>query len=127
MLETRIGMVPDVGGCVRLTRLVGPGRAADLIATARRVDGEEAYRLGVVERVVATGSAMAEAREAARQVAANGPTAVRLALGVVRMAPDLGAAEAFSVETGAGVLALTSGEPREGIAAFQEKRAPRWT
>jgi enoyl-CoA hydratase/carnithine racemase len=127
MTETRIGMIPDIGGCVRLTRLVGPGRAADLIATARRIDGDEAFRLGVVERVVAPGTALAAAQEAARQVAANGPTAVRLALSVVRLAPDLGIAEALAVETGAGAMALTSGEPREGIAAFLEKRPPRWT
>lgn len=126
LLEVRIGMIPDLGGCARLTRLIGPGRAADLICTARRVDGEEAYRMGVVERVVPSGTALASARSAARDIAANGPMAVQLALSTVRMASDLGLAEALSVETRAGVLALTSGEPREGVAAFLEKRAPRW-
>lgn len=127
MTEVRIGMIPDLGGCARLTRLVGPGRAADLITTARRIDGEEAFRLGVVERVCEPGQALVVALEAARQVAANGPTAVKLALNVVRVTPDLGLAEALSVETRAGVMALTSGEPREGVAAFLEKRPPRWT
>jgi enoyl-CoA hydratase/carnithine racemase len=126
LTETRAGMVPDVGGCARMTRLVGPGRAADLICTARRVDGEEAFRIGFVERVVPAGTALAAALYAAEQVLGNGPTAVRLALNVVRLAGDLGLAEALSVETRAGVMALTSGEPREGIAAFAEKRAPRW-
>ncbi|MFZ5478399.1 MAG: enoyl-CoA hydratase/isomerase family protein [Myxococcota bacterium] len=125
--EVRIGMIPDVGGCARLTRLVGPGRAADLITTGRRVDGEEAFRLGVVERVVDPGRALAVAREAAAQVCANGPMAVRLALHAVRQAADLGLAEALAVETRAGVMALTSGEPKEGVAAFLEKRPPRWT
>ncbi len=124
--EVRIGMIPDLGGCARLTRLVGPGRAADLICTARRVDGDEAYRLGVVERVVPPGTSLAAARAAAVQVAENGPIAVRLALNAVRLGADLGLAEALSVETRAGVMALTSGEPREGVAAFVEKRAPRW-
>ncbi|MDP2309337.1 MAG: enoyl-CoA hydratase/isomerase family protein [Pseudomonadota bacterium] len=126
LLEVRIGMIPDLGGCARLTRLVGPGRAADLICTARRVDGEEAYRLGVVERVVPAGTALAAARSAARDIAANGPRAVALALSAVRASSDLGLIEALAVETRAGVLALTSGEPREGVAAFLEKRAPRW-
>lgn len=127
LTEVRVGMIPDIGGCARLTRLIGPGRAADLITTARRVNGEEAFRLGFVERVVAPGTALAEARAAAAQVAANGPMAVRLALHVVRTAPDLDLTEALSIETSHGAMALSSGEPREGITAFMEKRAPRWT
>jgi enoyl-CoA hydratase/carnithine racemase len=127
LTEVRVGMIPDVGGCTRLTKLVGQGRAADLIATGRRIDGEEAFRLGVVERVVDSGRALAAATEAAAQVRANAPMAVRLALHVVRQAGDLGLAEALAVETRAGVMALTSGEPKEGITAFLEKRPPRWT
>ena len=126
LTEARVGMIPDVGGTVRLTRLVGPGRAADLVTTCRRVGGEEAFRLGFVERVVAPGQALAEAREATRQVSENGPTAVALALNVVRLTPDLGLVEALSIETRSGAMALTSGEPPEGIAAFVEKRAPSW-
>lgn len=127
LTETRIGMIPDLGGCVRLTRLVGPGRAADLIATGRRVSGSDAFRLGCVERVVEPGATLVIAQEAAAAVAENAPEATRLALGVVRVASDLGLDEALALETRAGVMALISGEPREGIAAFLEKRAPRWT
>lgn len=127
LTETRVGMIPDIGGCARLTRLVGPGRATDLITTGRRVDGAEAARLGMVERVVEPGEALAQALGAARDVCAGAPEATRLALGVIRMAPDLGLDEALALETQAGVLALTSGEPREGVAAFREKRAPRWS
>lgn len=127
LTEVRVGMIPDLGGCARLTRLVGPGRAADLICTARRVTGEEAFQLGCVERVVEPGQALAAALDAAREVTRNGPEAVRIALSVVRRASDLGLPEALSLETQGGVLALTSGEPREGIAAFHEKRLPRWS
>lgn len=126
LTEVRIGMIPDLGGCARLTRLVGPGRAADLVTTGRRIDGEEAFRLGIVERSCAPGTALENALAAARQVVENAPIAVRLALNVVRVAPDLGIAEALSVETRAGVLALTSGEPQEGVTAFFERRPPRW-
>jgi enoyl-CoA hydratase/carnithine racemase len=126
LLEVRIGMIPDLGGCARLSHLVGAGRAADLICTARRIDGEEAYRMGVVERVVASGTAFEVACSAARDIVANAPLAVQLALGAVRRAGDLGLQEALSVETRAGVMALTSGEPREGVTAFLEKRPPRW-
>lgn len=124
--EVKAGMIPDLGGCVRLTRLVGPGRASDLIVTGRRIDGEEAYRMGVVERVVPSGDALNAALEAARMVVANAPNAVQLALNVVRGSQDLGTDEALALETRAGVLALTSGEPQEGVAAFLEKRAPDW-
>jgi len=126
LLEVRIGMIPDLGGCARLSHLVGVGRAADLICTARKIDGEEAYRMGVVERVVPSGTAMEAARATARDIVSNAPMAVQLALGAVRRAQDLGLQEALSVETRAGVLALTSGEPREGVSAFLERRAPRW-
>jgi enoyl-CoA hydratase/carnithine racemase len=126
MPEARVGLMSDVGGAVRLTRLVGPGRAADLLATGRAVDGEQAFRLGLVERVVTPGTALEVARAAAADVRGNAPEAVRLALSVVRLAPDLGLPEALSLETRAGVMALTTGKALEGIAAFQERRPPRW-
>ncbi len=125
--EVRMGMIPDVGGCARLTRLVGPGRAADVITTGRRLSGQQAFDLGLVERVVAGGTALDEARLAAGDITGSAPEAVRLALNVVRMAPDLGLDEALSLETRAGAMALVSGEAREGISAFLEKRRPDWS
>ena len=124
--EVRIGMVPDVGGTTRLTRLVGPGRAARLICTGERVTAEEAFALGMVERVVEPGRALGEAEEMAKLVAKGAPTAVREALAVIRRVPDLSLADAYDAETAAGAAALTSGEPLEGIQAFFEKRDPRW-
>ncbi len=124
--EVVMGMIPDVGGSARLTRLVGPGRAADIICTGRRFDGDEAFRLGVIERVVAPGTALDVARAAAADIVRNAPIAVRLALNAVRVGADLALDEALSVETRAGVMALVSGEAREGVTAFLEKRAPRW-
>jgi len=126
LTEVRVGMIPDLGGCARLTRLVGPGRAADLITTARKISGEEAFRLGMVERVAAPGQSLEEARKAAQSVVANAPGAVKLALHVIRTASELGLEEALSVETRAGAMALASGEPQEGVQAFFEKRAPVW-
>jgi enoyl-CoA hydratase len=124
--EVRIGMVPDVGGTTRLTRLVGPGRAARLIATGERVTGDEAFTLGIVERVVEPGRALVEAQDMAKLVCKGGPVAVREAMGVIRRVPDLALADAYAAETAAGARALTSGEPLEGVQAFFEKRDPRW-
>lgn len=124
--EVKIGMIPDLGGCVRLTRLVGPGRAADLITTSRRISGEEAYRLGMVERLVAPQQALAEAQKATKDVLLGGPNAIKLALNVVRLTPEFGIDEALSIESRAGAMALISGEPQEGVTAFFEKRQPDW-
>ena len=124
--EVRLGMIPDVGGCARMVRLVGSGRTADLVTTGRRVRGDEAFDLGIVERIVPPGGARAAAMLAAADVVLGGPDAVRLALAVVRAAGDLGLDEALAIETHHGAMAIASGEAREGISAFREKRAPRW-
>jgi enoyl-CoA hydratase/carnithine racemase len=126
LTEVRVGMIPDLGGCVRLTRLVGPGRAAELITTGRKVSGEEAFKIGFVERVVAGGKALEAAQQAAAEILLGAPIAVGLALNVVRLAPDLGATEALAIESRSGAMALTSGEPQEGVQAFFEKRKPVW-
>ncbi len=125
--EARLGMIPDVGGTARLTRLVGPAFAADLICTGRQVPAEEAQRMGLVQHLTPPGGALARAQELAKLALKSAPTASRLALNVARLAPDLGLEEALSLETRAGVLALISGEAVEGIEAFNQKRPPRWS
>lgn len=125
MPETKWGMVPDVGGTVRLGRLIGKARALDLIATARTITAEEAYRLGVIERQCEPGTALQHAEEMAGQIIRNAPTAVREATSVLR--GSLQDPEATKAQTQAGVQALVSKEVLEGIAAFNEKRDPRWS
>jgi enoyl-CoA hydratase/carnithine racemase len=122
--EVRLGLMPDWGGGVALTRLVGPARAADLILTARRVDAEEALALGIVSRVCAPGTAVETTKELADAIAANGPLAVRSALRVIRRAPDLSEPEALALELETAASLIASGECVFGIGAFFSRTPP---
>ena len=125
--EVHAGMVPDLGGTVRVTRIAGTGRAADLILTARRIGALEAKEWGIVQRTCEPGEALATAQNIAEQILNNAPIAVSKALSTIRATPDLTEEEALNVETEAGVAALTSGEPAVGIQAFLAKKRPDWT
>jgi len=122
--EVRLGLMPDWGGGVALTRLIGPARAADLILTARKVGAEEALRLGLVNRISAPGAALAEAISLAESIAGNGPRAVRAALAVIRGAGDLPAREAIAAEREAAAALIATGECQTGITAFLGNTKP---
>lgn len=124
--EVTLGLMPDWGGGVALARLVGPGRAADLILTGRRVDAEEALRLGFANRVSAKGQCLAEAVELARTIAKNGPRAVRGALEVLRRTPGLSHEEALALEMRRAVTLIAGGECVYGITAFMSKSPPEF-
>ena len=124
--EVRLGFIPDIGGTARLTHLLGPGRAAEMILTARLVKAEEALFIGLCQRLCADGEALTTAQQMAEDIRHGGPEAVRLALQTIRQAPDLGLHAAQEVETEAAVGAMTSGEVLEGATAFLQKRPPRW-
>jgi enoyl-CoA hydratase/carnithine racemase len=122
--EVRLGLMPDWGGGVALTRLVGPSRAADLILTARRVGAEEALALGVVNRVCAPGAALGAAQELAESIAANGPRAVKSALAVIRATPDSTERDALALELESAASLIASGECIFGIGAFFSRTPP---
>ncbi|MGD2079283.1 MAG: enoyl-CoA hydratase/isomerase family protein [Chloroflexota bacterium] len=89
LLETRLGIIPDVGGTTRLTRLVGPARSKELIFTARQFDAAEGERWGLVNHVVVAGQLMAKAEEIASEIEASAPLAVGLAKRVIDGIVDL--------------------------------------
>jgi enoyl-CoA hydratase/carnithine racemase len=122
--EVRLGLMPDYGGGVALTRLIGRSRAADLILTARRVAADEALALGVVNRVSAAGESVAEAAELARAIAANGPRAVRAALRVIRTSGDVDQAAAIERELTLAADLIATGECVHGITAFMARATP---
>jgi enoyl-CoA hydratase/carnithine racemase len=124
--ETTVGLVPGGGGTQLALRRLGPGRAADLILTGRRVDAAEAERLGLADRRVAAGTAGDHALALARQIAGNSPVAVLAAKRAIRQGSGVSLAVGLEVEDAAWRAAAFSGDRREGIAAFTEKRAPRW-
>ena len=124
--EVKLGLMPDHGGAVGLTRLVGPGKATDLILTARKIPADEALQLGMVSRVSAPGKALEEALALAGTISEMGPRAVRHALEVIRRTPDIPLREALEMETEKAVTLIASGECYHGIMAFLEKKKPEF-
>src|SRR6266568_6006962 len=124
--ETTVGLVPGGGGTQLALRRLGPGRAADLVLSGRRVDAGEAARIGLADRVVPPGTACPEAIALAGRMAAGSPVAVRAAKTALRQGAGVGLAAALEVEDAAWRTAALSADRREGIAAFNEKRKPQW-
>src|SRR5215470_7043956 len=124
--EATVGLVPGGGGTQLATRRLGPGRAADLIYTGRQVTADEAERIGLADRLAPAGKAGQHALELAQQIASNSPVAVRAAKRANRNGGGIGLAAALDVEDAAWRKAAMSPDRREGIAAFNEKRAPNW-
>jgi enoyl-CoA hydratase len=124
--EVHLGLLPGGGGTQRLPRLVGKGRALQLILTGGMIGAEEAYRIGLVNEVVAADQLIPRAEEILNQIAANGPIAVRLALEATNKGMETSQAEGVVLEASYfGLLAGTE-DKREGTAAFLEKRAPNF-
>ena len=122
--EVKLGIGPGYGGTVRLPRLVGKSRALELLLTGQMIDAQEAYRIGLVNRVVPADRLMSESEQLLRTILENGPLAVRACLEAVDTGLDVGMDEALLLE--ANLFGLLSGtaDMREGTAAFVEKRKP---
>jgi enoyl-CoA hydratase/carnithine racemase len=124
--EVTVGLVPGGGGTQLALRRLGPGRAADLVLTGRKVGIEEAMRLGLVDRRVSAGQDGPAALELAGQIAANSPVAVRAAKRAIRHGWGVSLEAGLDIEDAAWRTAALSEDRREGIAAFVEKRKPAW-
>jgi enoyl-CoA hydratase/carnithine racemase len=124
--EVTVGLVPGGGGTQLALRRLGAGLAADLVLTGRRVAIEEAERAGLVARRVPAGQARVTALEVASAIAGNSPVAVRAAKRALRNGWGVTLESALDIEDAAWRTAVLSGDRREGIAAFADKRAPRW-
>jgi enoyl-CoA hydratase/carnithine racemase len=124
--EVSVGVIPGGGGTQLLTRRVGWSRAAGMIFTARRMPAVEAGALGVVDEVVPAGGARDRALEIAVQIAANSPVGLRQAKRAMRLGADVDLATGLEVEDGCWRATAFSGDRKEGVAAFAEKRVPAW-
>lgn len=122
--EATLGVLPGAGGTQRLARLVGTGRAVEMILTGRFVDADEALGIGLVTSVVTPDALLDSARETAATIAAKGPLAVRLAKLVVRAGMDADQGTGQVVERLAQAVLYGSADKTEGATAFLDKRTP---
>jgi enoyl-CoA hydratase len=124
--EINLGVLPGAGGTQRLTRAVGKAVAMDMILTGRMITAAEARDLGLVARVVVKEAWLAEAKRAAREIAAKGPVAVRLAKEAIDKAFEAPLSVGLEFERRAFYLARASEDAGEGLNAFVEKRRPEF-
>lgn len=124
--EVAVGVIPGGGGTQLLPRRVGWSRAASMIFTARRLPAAEAHALGAVDQVVPSGGARLRALELAAEIARHSPTSLRQAKRAMRLGADLDLPAGLEVEDRCWHEAAFSADRAEGVAAFAEKRPPRW-
>jgi len=124
--EVKLGFVPGGGGTQRLPRLVGKGRALQLILSGEMIGAQEAHRIGLVNEVVGAADLIARAEAILRQIAANAPIAVKLALEVANKGLDTSQSEGLLLEASYFGLCAATEDKKEGTSAFLEKRAPQF-
>jgi enoyl-CoA hydratase len=124
--EVKLGIIPGYGGTQRLPRLVGKGRATELVLTGELIDAPEAYRIGLVNKVVPQAQLLAEAEKMMRAILARGPVAVRLALECIERGLEMPLVEGLALEANLFGLVATTRDMKEGLGAFLEKREPKF-
>ena len=127
LTETSLAIIPGAGGTQRLPRLIGRARAKELILSARRIDAQEAERIGLVNRVVAADQLQQAALEIAQQIAANGPVAVRAAKAAIDLGCEQPLREGLETEARCYERVLPTQDRLEALAAFAEKRKPKFS
>lgn len=124
--ETRLGLMPDLGGTVRLSRLVGPGTAKDLIFSCRKLTSDQAMRLGLVQHVFPDAGFMDQVIAYAGTLAANSPRAIEGVKATIDASAGLDLESAMALERRHAASTILSRQCVEGIGAFLEKRPPVW-
>jgi enoyl-CoA hydratase len=122
--EVNLGVIAGAGGTQRLPRLVGKGKAKMLLFTGEMIDAQEAFQIGLVEKVVSAGNALKEAKEIAKKIMAKGPVAVSLTKKAVNEGMNLSLIEGLKVENYYFGKVCETEDKNEGVKAFLEKRKP---
>jgi enoyl-CoA hydratase len=125
--EVKIGVMPGYGGTQRLPRLIGRGRALQLILSGDIVDAQNAYRVGLVNEVVPGADLIAHSEAALNKIIANAPLSVKYSLEAVNKGLEAGVAEGLLIEAALFAVCASTQDKKEGTAAFLEKRAPKFT
>lgn len=125
--EINIGVMPGAGGTQRLTRAVGKARAMDLILTGRMISAEEAFRAGLVSRIVPVEQHFNEALAICHELCTKSPLALRLAKEAVQKAHEMSLSEGLEYERKLFYMLFATEDQKEGMRAFREKRSPVFT
>ena len=126
LTEVNLAIIPGGGGTQRLPRLVGKGRALQLILTGETISAQEAYRIGLVNEVVPAANLMERAEAILKQIAANAPIAVKFSLEAANKGLETSQAEGFALEASYFGICAATEDKKEGTSAFLEKRAPQF-
>lgn len=121
--EVKLGIIPGYGGTFRLPRVVGRGRALEIMLTGEMINAQEAYRIGLVNQVVPQANLLETAHAMAQKIAANGPVAIALAIQAVDNSYHATTEDAQRLEANMFGLLASTADMREGMGAFLEKRA----
>src|SRR6202140_3999750 len=124
--EVKLGLLPGGGGTQRLPRLVGKGRALQLILTGETISAQEAYRIGLVNEVVSAAGLIDRAETILKQIAANAPIAVTFSLEAANKGLETGQSEGLALEASYFGICAATEDKKEGTSAFLEKRAPQF-
>jgi enoyl-CoA hydratase/carnithine racemase len=124
--EVKLGLLPGGGGTQRLPRLVGKGRALQLILTGETISAQEAYRIGLVNEVVAAAGLIDRAETILKQIAANAPIAVKFSLEAANKGLQTGQSEGLALEASYFGICAATQDKKEGTSAFLEKRTPKF-
>jgi enoyl-CoA hydratase len=124
--EVNLGVLPGFAGTQRLPRLIGKGLASELLFTGDIIDAAEAYRIGLVNRIVPQPQLLALCREMAEKIVSRGPVAVRLCKEAVNSGLEMDMARACQYEADQFALCFTSDQQKEGMTAFLEKRSAKF-
>lgn len=125
--ETRLGIIPGAGGTQRLPRIVGMSRAKELIYTGRRINVHDALKMGLADHAAEEASSQEVALKVAREIAQGGPVALRLAKQAISLGMELDLSSAMQLEQACYAQVIPTKDRLEGLAAFAEKRQPKFT
>jgi enoyl-CoA hydratase len=124
--EVKLGLIPGGGGTQRLPRLVGKGRALQLILSGGMIDAQEAYRIGLVNEIVSVANLIPRAETILKEIAANAPLAVRYAVEATNKGMETSQSEGLALEASFFGLCAGTEDRMEGTSAFLQKRAPQF-
>jgi enoyl-CoA hydratase/carnithine racemase len=122
----KAGLIPWDGGTQRLSRLVGKGKALEMILTGEMIDAQEAYRIGLVNKIVPSDKLMTVAMDLAQEMASKGPIALRYAKEAIYKGMDVTLEQGLRLEADLYLLIHTTKDRKEGIQAFRDKKAPKF-